>query len=85
METPKPKPAPLPDPEPLPPRQQTADDYPQAHRINLEAVKRVVVEGKSGVLVVRDGRELYRITIQARDLTILAQRLSLAAWKIGKS
>jgi hypothetical protein len=50
----------------------------------VEAVKRVVVEDGAGVVVVRDGRKVYRITISYRDLLALGPRLSLAAWKVRR-
>ena len=59
-------------------------DIPHAWKINLEAIKAVVTEGDTGVLVIRDGRRLYRITIGRRDLDVLSQRLSMAAWKIAR-
>ena len=71
------------DQAPLPRVPQTAD-IPHAWKINLEAIKAVVAEGDTGVLVIRDGRRLYRITIGRRDLDVLSQRLSMAAWKITR-
>ena len=65
------------------PTRQTVG-FSHAWRINLEAIKRVVVEGKSAVLVIRDGRRVYRITIGYRALDVLSGRLSVAANKIRR-
>ena len=65
------------------PTRQTVG-FPHAWRINLEAIKRVVVEGKSAVLVIRDGRRVYRITTGHRALEVLSGRLSVAAYKISR-
>ena len=74
----------LPDQAPPLPRVPETADIPHAWKINLEAIKTVVAEGDTGVLVIRDGRRLYRITIGRRDLDVLSQRLSMAAWKIAR-
>ena len=71
------------DTDPLP-RVPAITDAAHAWDINLEAIKAVVAVGDTGVLVIRDGHRLYRITIGRRDLDELAGRLSMAAYKTSR-
>lgn len=81
----RPLPATCPEPEPTPKPPQPKPSpraYSDARQLVVDKVRRVMKEGNNGVVVIRCGRRVYRLTFAHRHLLRVARSFWEVAAKI---